>query len=37
MEGKTQAVDEEEALIGKILRWIEKQKKQQKTNIEGDV
>jgi len=36
MEGKTQAIDEEEALIEKILRWVEKQREQQKTSVEGD-
>ena len=37
MEGKTQIIDEEEALIEKILRWVEKQKQQQKSNSErGD-
>jgi len=33
MEDKTQAIDEEEALIEKILRWAEKQQ-QAKSNSE---
>jgi len=35
MEDKTQAADEKEALIEKILRWAEKQ--QQAKSTEGDV
>jgi len=37
MEDKTQAIDEEEALIERILRWVEKQKQEQRGNTErGD-
>jgi len=35
MEEKTQAIDEKEVLIEKILRWAEKQKQQQQASGAG--